>query len=120
MANTQASIDILITVRYTKVANQKEKFKEFLLNEGIEFRKGTKDKDHSVSSYLSNLDRFSKTLAKESGTKDFDLLCFDGTNADIDRIFEYGKKFFKDKPSFIKDCRSAINQYKKFNKQNKE
>ncbi len=120
MANTQASIDILIphTIHYTKVENQKESFREFLRSaDGIEFRKDTKDKEHSVSSYISNLERFSKMIAQQSNTKNFDLFCFCGASEDIDKIFEYSKRFFEDSPSYINDCHSAIEQYKKFNSQ---
>lgn len=111
----QASIDILITIHYEKIENQRENFKQFLLDEGICFRKNTKDKNHSVSSYISNIDRFSKTLAKNSNAKDFDLLCFGGKNSDIDKIFAFGKRFFEDNQGFIKDCGSAIKQYKNYN-----
>lgn len=120
MAKHNASIDILIphTIHYTKVENQKESFKKFLRSaDGIDFRKNTKDKAHSVSSYISNLERFSKTIAEKSNTKDFDLFCFCGANEDIDKIFECGKRFFEDSPSYINDCHSAIKQYKKFNSQ---
>ena len=116
MTSTQKSnIDILVTIYYDRVKNQKENFRKFLLNSGINFRKNTTDKNHSVSNYLSNIDRFSKMVAKKSNVKDFDLLCFSGKNSDIDKIFEFGKRFFEDKQGFIKDCRSAIRQYKKFN-----
>lgn len=37
-------------------------------------------------------------------------------NSDIDKIFEYGKRFFQEE-HFIRDCHSAIEQYKKFNSQ---
>ena len=120
MAKHNANIDILIphTIGYEKVENQKESFKEFLRSaNGIEFRKNTKDKEHSVSSYISNLERFSKKITEKSNTKDFDLFCFYGVNEDIDKIFEYGKRFFEDSPSYINDCHSAIEQYKKFNSQ---
>lgn len=111
----QASIDILITIHYEKIENQRENFKQFLLGKGICFRKNTKDKNHSASSYISNIGRFSKTVAKNSNAKDFDLLCFGGKNSDIDKIFAFGKRFFEDNQGFIKDCRSAIKQYKNYN-----
>ena len=111
----QASIDILITIHYEKIENQSENFRQFLLNGGIDFRKDTKDKNHSVSSYISNIGRFSEMVAKNSNAKDFDLLCFGGKNSDIDKIFEFAKRFFEGNQGFIKDCRSAINQYKNYN-----
>lgn len=111
----QASIDILITIHYEKIENQRENFRQFLLGKGICFRKNTKDKNHSVSSYISNIDRLSKMVAKNSNAKDFDLLCFGSKNSDIDKIFEFAKRFFEDNQGFIKDCRSAIKQYKNYN-----
>lgn len=111
----QESIDILITIHYKKIENQRENFRQFLLGKGICFRKNTKDKNHSVSSYISNIGRFSKTVAKNSNAKDFDLLCFGGKNSDIDKIFAFGKRFFEDNQGFIKDCESAIKQYKNYN-----
>lgn len=111
----QASIDILITIHYEKIENQRENFKQFLLDEGIDFRKHTKDKNHSVSSYMSNIGRFSEMVAKNSDAKDFDLLCFGGKNSDIDKIFAFGKRFFENNQGFIKDCGSAIKQYKNYN-----
>lgn len=111
----QASIDILITIHYEKIENQRENFKQFLLDEGICFHENTKDKNHSVSSYISNIDRLSKMVAKNSNAKDFDLLCFGGKNSDIDKIFEFAKRFFEGNQGFIKDCRSAIKQYKNYN-----
>lgn len=113
---TKANIEILVTICYTKVPSQKEKFKEFLGNGGIKFRKDTNDKNHTISSYLSNIERFSKTVAKQSNAKDFDLFCFCGRESDIDKIFEYGKRFFQEE-HFIRDCHSAIKQYKKFHSQ---
>lgn len=108
-----------MTIIYTKIFSQEKAFKDFLLSDdGIAFRTNSKaivrrgGIPNSVSNYISMLGRLSKIVSNESNT-DFDIFCFKGQSADIDRIFTFAKKFAPQ--SFIEDVNSPIEKYKLFN-----
>lgn len=58
------------------------------------------------------LGRLSETISSNSNTN-FDIFCFKGDSADIDRLFSFAKKF--EKQSFIEDVNSPVEKYKIFN-----
>lgn len=104
-----------ITIKYIKIPNQKEAFREFLCNDynGIDFRG---DSRKTLQNYPSLINRFSKII-KEQCNVDFDLLCFKGSSVDIDRLFTFIKNLPQDiaPKDFIKDVNSPIKKYKSFN-----
>lgn len=58
------------------------------------------------------LGRLSGIISSKSNAN-FDIFCFQGDSADIDRLFSFAKKF--EKQSFIEDVNSSVEKYKIFN-----
>ena len=63
------------------------------------------------------LGRLSGIISSESGTN-FDIFCFKGDSADLDRLFTFAQKFAKQ--SFIEDVNSPVEKYKIFNDKNSQ
>lgn len=110
------------TIIYTKIPSQKENFRDFLRSgEGTDFRTNSKailaqgGTPSSVSNYISMLGRLSR-IVSDNSSADFDIFCFKGDSADIDRLFSFAKKFARQ--DFIEDVNSPVEKYKIFNDKN--
>lgn len=108
------------TITYTKIPSQKDKFKDFLTDDGVMNFFGKKSKaileqggtPDSVGDYVSMLDKLSEIISSKSNAN-FDIFCFKGDSADIDRLFNFAKKFSPH--YFTKNVNSPVEKYKIFN-----